>query len=106
MPSVTITTPTTGSTVPHTFDAGGAYDIADLDAGDTANFVRSSVAQNGAVLDTKTFPIPNRSPSGPWSVTHTVPGSTTLTACVVTAALFVSAVEEQSASVNNITIAD
>jgi hypothetical protein len=104
MPSITITTPTSGSTVPHTFPAGGMYAVAELDTGNGNNYVTSSVTQNGAVLDTKTYPIPARAPTGPWSVEHTVSGSTKLTGCVVTASLFVNAVLQQSADVTDITI--
>lgn len=105
MPSLTITTPTSGSTVAHTFPAGGAFDIADLDQGDgVQNTVRSVVTQNGAVLDTKVYTIPGGTMSGPWGVTHVVPGSRVLTGCVVTATLLADAIEICSTSVNNITI--
>jgi hypothetical protein len=105
MPSVTITSPTSGSTVAHTFPAGGGFDIADLDQGENAvNTVQSSVTQNGNVLDTKVYTIPGGVTSGAWGVTHVIPGSRVLTGCVVTALLLVDAIEVGSASVTNITI--
>lgn len=104
MASVTLTTPPNDATVPHTFTAGGAYAITELTEENGVNSVRSTVTQNGTTLDTRTFIIPNRQQSGPWSVTHEISGTSTLTGCTVTATLLVNAIETASANSDNITI--
>ena len=104
MPSVGITTPTSNSTVAHTFQANGPYNIADLELGNGPNTIQSVVTQGSTTLDTQVYTIAARNPSGTWAVTHTVAGTETLTDCVVTASLFIDAIETESADVNNITI--
>ena len=105
MASITITSPENDATVQHTFTACGTFSLTNLPE-DVAgvNSVQSVVTQNGNTLDTRTYAIPSKQGSGPWSVEHHVPGTGELTDCTVTATLIQDGVSGASTQSADITI--